>query len=111
MGKSPPLAVRLAQALPFRRAEGIEELTCLPMLSLQRKGGHHACLVQEWRFIPRDAATSELCGNIQEMAVRGLEGLQALSPRRWPLWGPSSNHPLCGWSMIWLQVLPIVSPS
>src|SRR5712691_912862 len=28
------------------------------------------------------------------------EGLQALSSHAGPLWGPSSNHPLCGWYMI-----------
>ena len=67
MGKPPPLAVRLAQALPFRRAEGMEELPCLPTPSLPRKGGHHACIVWEWRHIRRETATSKLCGNPQEM--------------------------------------------
>jgi hypothetical protein len=42
MGKPPPLAVRLAKALPFRRAEGMEELPCLHTLPLQREGSHHA---------------------------------------------------------------------
>jgi hypothetical protein len=71
MGTLPPLGVRLAQALPFRRAEGIQELIGLPTLSLQRQGGHQASLVWVWRSIPRATATAALCGNIQEMAAWG----------------------------------------
>ncbi len=72
MGKPPPLAVRLAKALPFRRAEGMEELPCLYTLPLQRKGSHHVRIVWEWRPIPHETATSKLCGNTQETAVWGL---------------------------------------
>ena len=71
----------------------MEELTGLPTLSLQRRGGPHTCLVREWPSASRETATSALRGSIQELAVQGLEGLQALSPRRWPPLGAFIKPP------------------
>ena len=75
------------------------ELTYLSA-PLQRTGDYHACIVWEWRRIPSETASSELCGNIQETAIWRVEGLQALASRHWPPLGPSSNHQLCGSYMI-----------
>ena len=38
---------------------------------------------------------------------KSVEGLEALSCPGFvgPLWGPSSNHPLCGWYMIGIHAV------
>jgi hypothetical protein len=94
IGKPPPLAVRLAQALPFRRAQGIEERRTLNVrpraygrglsdipgsrLSLQRQHGKGAVLApHQW----------------QQGVCRAFRPFPCVVG---PLWGPSSNYPLCG---------------
>jgi len=94
MGKPPPLAVRLAKALPFRRAQiaMIDALTAHD--DLHTADGAHACA--------RVGVVSDLmarqgrCYDTYAMAAGVLQGLQALSPRQWLPLGACIKDPLCG---------------
>jgi hypothetical protein len=61
----------------------MEEATSL-CFHLQRKRDYHVRIVCECRTIPRETARSEPFDNYTRNGSRGLEGLQALSPRRCP---------------------------
>src|SRR5262245_22780917 len=92
MGKPPPLAVRLAKALPFQCAQR------------ERRCGLTA---HDYRHI----ANGALPGSPLSLAIHQSKDDVLPPPRRqqgvciafWPflyivgpLWGPSSNYPLCG---------------
>src|SRR6516165_11366620 len=82
MGKPPPLAVRLAKALPFRRAQ-IEMRDALTAHDdLHTADGAHACA-----HVGVDADHMARQGQrygTYAMAAGMLQSLQALSPRQWP---------------------------
>jgi hypothetical protein len=81
-GKPPPLAVRLAKALPFRRAQ-IEMRDALTAHDdLHTAEGAHACA-----HVGVDADHMARQGQrygTYAMAAGMLQSLQALSPRQWP---------------------------
>src|SRR5262249_47841449 len=93
MGQLPPLGGRRVQALPFRHAEGVQELIGRPPRSLQRQGGHQACLVWMWLSIPRATATAARCGHISERAAWGLRGPSGPFPCDWPPLGAFLTPP------------------
>jgi len=82
MGKPPPLAVRLAEALPFQRAQVEMRCALAAYDSLHTTDGAYARA--------RVAVVSGHMGrqgrrySTYATAAEGLQGLQALSPRRWP---------------------------
>src|SRR5262249_53638580 len=73
MGKPPPLAVRLAKALPFRRPYGMDEATSL-CFHLQRKRDDPVRIVREGRPIPHETAGSALWHKGTRNGRRGLGG-------------------------------------
>ena len=82
MGKPSPLAVRRAEALPFQRAQGERRYTLAAHDSLDTTDDAYA-----------RARVAMVSGNTVRQGRRydtyataagGLQGLQALSPRRWP---------------------------
>jgi hypothetical protein len=102
-GKPPPLAVRLAKALPFRRAQvwrkgAISTHDHLPTAD----GDHiHACV----GVVSSETARQGRRYGTQAAAPGGLQGLQALSPRRWPPLGAFIKLPALRVVHDWLQVL------
>src|SRR6516164_945877 len=81
-GKPPPLAVRLAKALPFRRASIEMRDSLIAHDDLHTADSAHACarlgiysdhMARQGRRYGTDA-----------MAAGMLQGLQALSARQWP---------------------------
>ena len=95
IGKPPPLAVRLPEALPFRRAPGSEEKRPLnvrpPTYSRGLPAPDPYC-AGLWRG---DIARVTPCASAN--GSRGFGRAFRPFPRVvGPLWGPSSNYPLCG---------------
>src|SRR5213594_839970 len=80
MGKPPPLAVRLAQALPFQRTQG--EMRCVLTAHDYRHTANgaptRASVVSG--YTPKRGRRHDSYAT----AAGGFQGLQALSPHRWP---------------------------
>src|SRR6266705_3666835 len=80
MGKPPPLAVRLAQALPFQRAQGERRcvLTAHDYRHTANGAPTNACVVSG--RTPKQGRRHDPYAT----AAGGFQGLQALSLHRWP---------------------------
>ena len=79
-GKPPPLAVRLAKALPFQRAQ-VEMRDALAVYDgLHTADGAHAQVAMVSGHTARHGRRYD----IYATAAGGVQGLQALSPRHWP---------------------------
>jgi len=92
MGKPPPLAVRLAKALPFQRAQG--EMRCV----LTAHDYRHTVI--SVRPVPPVSLAIHHSKDDVMTPTRRQQGVsRAFRPFlhiAGPLWGPSSNYPLCG---------------
>ena len=91
-GKPPPLAVRLAKALPFRRAQVWRKGAISPPDHLPTADGDHthACV----GVVSSETAKQGRRYGTPAAAPGGLQGLQALSPRRWPPLGAFIKLPV-----------------
>jgi len=92
MGKPPPLAVRLAKAPPFQRARG--EMRCVLTAYDYQHTTNGALSVP-----PLSLAIRQSKDNVMSPTRRQQEVPRAFRPFLHivgPLWGPSSNYPLCG---------------
>ena len=82
--------MRLAEALPFRRAQGIEKRRTLQVRLHTAEGPQpHTWVV----MVAGEMAWQGRRSYASATAVRGLQGLQALSPRRWPPLGAFIKPP------------------
>src|SRR5215471_331868 len=80
-GKPPPLAVRLAKALPFRRAQREMRDALTAHGDLHTADGAHTCA----RLGVVSAHMAKQGRRYDPATAAGvLQGLQALSPRHWP---------------------------
>src|SRR5215831_545936 len=80
-GKPPPLAVRLAKALPFRRAQREMRDALTAHGDLHTADGAHTCT----RLGVVSAHMAKQGRRYDPATAAGvLQGLQALSPRHWP---------------------------
>src|SRR5262244_2042420 len=92
MGKPTPLAVRLAKALPFQRAQG--EMRCVRTAHDYRYTANGALPVP-----PLSLAIHQSKDDVMPPTRRQQGVSRAFRPFLrivGPLWGPSSNYPLCG---------------
>jgi len=82
MGKPPPLAVSLAEALPFQRAQGERRCARAAHDYSHTADGAYArtCVAMVSGNTVRQGRRYDTYAT----AAGGLQGLQALSPRRWP---------------------------
>ena len=79
-GKPPPLAVRLAKALPFQRAQ-VEMRDALTVHEdLHTADGAHAQIA----MVSSKTARHGWGWATYATVAGGVQGLQALSPRHWP---------------------------
>src|SRR6516162_10121093 len=81
-GKPPPLAVRLAKALPFRRASIEMRDSLIAHDDLHTADSAHAC-ARLGIYSDHMARQGRRYGTYA-MAAGMLQGLQALSARQWP---------------------------
>ena len=81
-GKPPPLAVRLAKALPFRRAQREMRDALTAPDDLHMADGAHACA--RVGVVSDHMAKQGRRYDTYAMAAGVSQGLQALSPRQWP---------------------------
>ena len=81
-GKPPPLAVRLAKALPFQRAQGEMSDALAAHDALHTADSAHACA----RITVGSGHTTRQGRRYDTSATAagGVQGLQAISPRHWP---------------------------
>ena len=94
MGKPPPLAVRLAQALPFQRAPVAMKDVRTVHDDLHTADGAHAQVA----MVSSHTARHGRGETTYATAAGGVQGLQALAPRHWPPLG----------AFIKLPALPVV---
>jgi len=93
-GQPPRPAVRLAKALPFRRAQ-IERRDALTTHDdLHTADDAHACA--RVGVVSDHMAKAGRRYDTYAMAAGVLQGLQALSPRQWLPLGACIKDPLCG---------------
>jgi len=82
IGKPPPLAVRLAKALPFQRAQVERRDALAAHDDLHTADGAHA---HAWgAVVSGHTARPGRRYDTYATAARGVQGLQALSPHHWP---------------------------
>src|SRR5215475_3244532 len=94
IGKPPPLAVRLAKALPFRRAQGIEERRTLNVRACIEPRASRHIPGSRWSLERRHGKDTVLAPpQLQQEVCRAFRPFPRVVG---PLWGPSSNYPLCG---------------
>src|SRR5262249_4447868 len=93
-GKPPPLAVRLAKALPFRRASIEMKDSLIAHDDLHTADSAHAC-ARLGIYSDHMARQGRRYGTyaMQQGCYRAFRPFPRTSG---PLWGPSSNYPLCG---------------
>ena len=90
-GKPPPLAVRLAKALPFQRAQ-VEMRDALTVHDgLHTADGAHA--QAPWSPVRRQGTDDVMTHTQRPQGGRAFRPFLHVAG---PLWGPSSNYPLCG---------------
>jgi len=91
-GKPAPLAVRLAQALPFQRAQVEMKDALAAHDDLHTADGAHA---QVAVFPGHTARHGDVMTHTQRQQGVG-RAFRPFLHVTGPLWGPSSNYPLCG---------------
>ena len=90
-GKPPPLAVGLAKALPFQRAQ-VEMRDALTVHDgLHTADGAHA--QAPWSPVRRQGTDDVMTHTQRPQGGRAFRPFLHVAG---PLWGPSSNYPLCG---------------
>ena len=91
-GNPPPLAVRLAKALPFQRTQGEMRgvLTAHNYRHTANGAPTHASVVSS--HTPKQGRRHDPCATAAGVSRAFRPFLHIIGP----LWGPSSNYPLCG---------------